>query len=154
MDSVLTTVDERLGGVVAPTEQSITLTARDADIPLTLRNRLDVPVTVLIELAADSRVEFRGEGGRITRELAPGDQEIRIPIHTRVPGDAPIDITVLTPDGVVALDQVEYTVRSTAISGIGVILSAGAAAFLLVWWARHWTPRPPGQGRSGHPRPG
>lgn len=139
VDSVLRTVDERLGGVVAPTEQSITLTARDADIPLTLRNRLDVPVTVLIEMSSDSRVEFRGEGDRITRQLEPGDQEIRIPIHTRVPGDAPIDITVLTPDGAVALDQVRYTVRSTAISGIGVVLSAGAATFLLIWWARHWT---------------
>lgn len=138
VDSVLTTVATRLAEVQAPPEQTITLTARDADIPLTLRNGLASPVTVLIELEADSRVEFRGEGSRITRLLAPGDQEVRIPIRTRVPGDAPIDITIRTPDGV-ELDRVEYTVRSTAISGIGIVLSAGAAGFLLLWWARHWT---------------
>lgn len=139
VDSVLTTLEARLGDVVAPPEQTITLTATDADIPLTLRNRLEVPVTVVISLASDSRVEFRGEGARIVRELVPGDQEIRIPIHTRVPGDAPIDITIRTPDDAIELDQVEYTVRSTAISGIGIVLSGGAAAFLLLWWARHWT---------------
>ncbi len=138
VDSVLTTVDARLAEVQAPPEQTITLTARDADIPLTLRNGLPSRVTVVIELEADSRVEFRGDGARITRELAPGDQEIRIPIRTRVPGDAPIDITIRTPDGV-ELDRVEYTVRSTAISGIGIVLSVGAAGFLLLWWGHHWT---------------
>ncbi len=140
VDTVLATLDTRLGQVQAPDEQTITLTANDADIPLTLRNDLDVPVQVLIELESDTQnVEFRGEGDRIVRTLEPGDQEIRIPIHTRVPGDSPIDITVRTPDGTVALDQVEYTVRSTVISNVGFVLSAGAAAFLLVWWARHWT---------------
>ncbi len=139
VETVLAALDDGLEQVEAPAEQTIRLTARDADIPLTLRNQLDVPVTVLIEMQSDSRVEFRGEGARILRQLQPGDQEIRIPIHTRVPGDAPIDITVRTPDGVVALDQVEYTVRSTAISGVGFVLSIGAAAFLLLWWARHWT---------------
>ena len=140
VDSVLGTLDGRLSAVQAPDEQTITLTNNDADIPLTLRNDLDVPVTVLIELESDTQnVEFRGEGDRIRRELQPGDQEIRIPIHTRVPGDSPIDITVRTPDGAVALDQVEYTVRSTVISNVGFVLSAGAAAVLLLWWARHWT---------------
>lgn len=140
VDSVLGTLDGRLSAVQAPAEQTITLTNNDAEIPLTLRNDLDVPVTVLIELESGTQnVEFRGEGDRLLRELQPGDQDIRIPIHTRVPGDSPIDITVRTPDGAVALDQVEYTVRSTVISNVGFVLSAAAAAVLLLWWARHWT---------------
>ena len=28
--------------------------------------------------------------------------------------------------------------QSTAVSGVGVVLSVGAALFLMVWWARHW----------------
>jgi hypothetical protein len=28
--------------------------------------------------------------------------------------------------------------RSTAVPGIGIALSALAALFLAVWWARHW----------------
>jgi hypothetical protein len=31
-----------------------------------------------------------------------------------------------------------YTVRSTAVSGVGLALSIGAGVFLTVWWARHW----------------
>ena len=31
-----------------------------------------------------------------------------------------------------------YTVRSTAVSGAGLVLSVGAGVFLIVWWARHW----------------
>jgi hypothetical protein len=138
VESVLTTVDRRLARIEAPTRQTITLTANDADIPLTLRNQLDVPVTVLIELDSDTRVEFR-DGARMIEVLQPGDEEIQIPVHTRVPGESPIDITVRTPDGTVLLDDVEYTVRSTAVSGIGIFLSVGAAGFLLLWWARHWT---------------
>jgi len=29
-------------------------------------------------------------------------------------------------------------VRSTAVSGVGLVLSIGAGLFLVVWWARHW----------------
>jgi hypothetical protein len=29
-------------------------------------------------------------------------------------------------------------VRSTAISGVGFLLSIGAGLFLAIWWARHW----------------
>ena len=71
-------------------------------------------------------------------ELEPGTTRIPIAIHTTIPGDSPVEITVLTPDGSVVLDEVEYTVRSTAISGIGVFLSVGAAVVLVVWWFRHW----------------
>jgi hypothetical protein len=30
------------------------------------------------------------------------------------------------------------TVRSTAVSGIGYVLTIGAAGFLVAWWFRHW----------------
>jgi hypothetical protein len=29
-------------------------------------------------------------------------------------------------------------VRSTFVSGVGVVLSFGAGLFLLLWWARNW----------------
>lgn len=144
VDSVVSTVDRRLADIEAPTRQTITLTSSDADIPLTLRNALDIPVQVLIDLEVDTRVEIRDgvaqpDGTvRIAATLEPGDEQIEIPVHTRVPGDSPLDITIRTPDGVVVLDEVRYTVRSTAVSGIGIVLSIGASGFLLLWWARHW----------------
>jgi hypothetical protein len=44
----------------------------------------------------------------------------------------------VSPDGERRLSTSRYTVRSTAVSGAGLVLSLGAGAFLVVWWARHW----------------
>jgi hypothetical protein len=35
------------------------------------------------------------------------------------------------------IGNTKFTVRSTATSGVGLLLSAGAALFLVLWWARH-----------------
>lgn len=135
--AVRTIVGRRFDTIEAPPRETITLTSSDGDIPLTLRNGLDEPVRVLIRLDADSRVDIRSPAEQVV-ELAPGTNRITIAVHTTIPGDSPIDVTVLTPDGAVVLDEVEYTVRSTAISGIGVVLSVGAALVLVLWWFRHW----------------
>lgn len=152
-DVVLATLDTHFAAIEAPARQTITLTARDGRLPLTLRNQLSVPATVAIELDAARRVDLP-DGPRMVVELQPGTNQIEIPVHTRVPGDAPIDITIRTTDGAVTLDEVRYTVRSTAVSGIGLILSIGAAAFLLLWWVRHWTQARRARHRSGHPSAG
>lgn len=137
LDAVLAAVTERLAAVEAPPRQTVTLTSDEGVIPLSLRNALDEPVTVLVELEADTRVDFP-DGATQEVTLAPGTTDVRIRVRARSPGDTPIDITLRTPDGSEQLDQVRYTVRSTAISGIGLVLSVGAAAFLLLWWFRHW----------------
>ncbi len=138
VDSVIAVTDERFSQVVAPDRQTYTLTSSDGDLPLTLLNEHDVPVQVLIELRSGSgNVEFR-DGDRRLVALQPGSNPLRIPVHARAPGDSSFDIVVRSPDGVVVLDQVRYTVRSTAVPGLGVVLSAGAAGFLVIWWARHW----------------
>jgi hypothetical protein len=152
-DVVLATLDTRFAAIEAPARQTITLTARDGRLPLTLRNQLDGPATVAIELDAARRVDLP-DGPRMVVELQPGTNQIEIPVHTRVPGDAPIDITIRTVDGAVTLDEVRYTVRSTAVSGIGLILSIGAAAFLLLWWARHWSRARRTRHRAAHPSAG
>ena len=51
---------------------------------------------------------------------------------------APLTITTRTPDGQVILTTTRYTVRSTAVSGVGIVLSVGAGLFLAAWWGRHW----------------
>ncbi|NLV55941.1 MAG: hypothetical protein GXY13_10060 [Acidimicrobiales bacterium] len=135
--SVSSVVDTRFAAIEAPPRETVTLTSSDGDLPLTLRNGLDEPVRVLVRVEADGRLDIRSGDEQVV-ELEPGTTRIPIAIHTTIPGDSPVEITVLTPDGSVVLDEVEYTVRSTAISGIGVFLSVGAAVVLVVWWFRHW----------------
>jgi hypothetical protein len=55
-----------------------------------------------------------------------------------VSGDTPVQVTVRSPDGNVVLATSRYTVRVTAVSGVGVVLTSGAALFLVIWWVRHW----------------
>ena len=71
-------------------------------------------------------------------ELAPGTTRLNLDVRTRASGAFPLDITITSPDDAIELDHTTFTIRSTAVSGVGVFLSAGAGLFLLVWWARHW----------------
>lgn len=147
VESVTATAEHRFGQVRAPDRQTVTLTSNDGEVPLTLVNEMDVPVQVVVELEADSRVDVAEP--RVTATLPAGSTTpLSIPVHTRAPGDTAIDVTVRTPDGAVLLGEVRYTIRSTAVPGIGLALSAGAVLFLLAWWVRHWL-RHRGSGTDG-----
>jgi hypothetical protein len=137
VERVLTRTEDSFQDVQAPEPLTVTLTSSDGDLPLTLLNDLDVPATVTVDVRASGRVEIR-DGWSPTQTLQPGRNQLEIPVHARAPGDSKVAVTVRTTDGEVTIDEVDYTVRSTAVPGIGVVLSAGAVIFLLVWWARHW----------------
>jgi hypothetical protein len=51
---------------------------------------------------------------------------------------SPVTIQVTSPDGGLLVTSSRVTVRSTAVSGIGYVLSVGAGLFLVIWWFRHW----------------
>ncbi|MET0902251.1 MAG: DUF6049 family protein [Acidimicrobiales bacterium] len=124
------------GGVTTPATFSLTLTAREGTIPLTIRNDSGVPVEVLIRLRSQ-KLEFP-DGDTIELELVEESTRIDIRVRSRATGAFPLLIDVRTPDGERSLSMSRYTVRSTAVSGAGLLLSVGAGVFLTVWWARHW----------------
>ena len=59
------------------------------------------------------------------------------PVEALTSGTFPVKVELESPDGTLHFAQAKITVRSTATSGVGLFLSAGAALFLAVWWARH-----------------
>lgn len=137
--------------VVAPT-QIITLTSRSGKIPLNLENRLQVPAEVRIVLTSP-KLDFP-EGQVITQTLAPATTtRLDLPVTTRASGAFPLNVEVRSQDGTLPVATTRYTVRSTAISGVGLVISIGAGLFLLVWWARHFrsTRRARRLVGSGHP---
>ncbi|QYG95294.1 hypothetical protein HC251_24585 [Iamia sp. SCSIO 61187] len=136
VEIVLSMTERRFRAVQAPASQVVTLTSSDGSVPLTVVNDLDEPATVTVEVRSNSRVEVRSFDAQ--QVLEPGPNRVSIPVHTRAPGDSSMEITIRSPDGEVILDEVDYTVRSTAVPGVGIVLSIGAVAFLIVWWARHW----------------
>jgi hypothetical protein len=122
--------------ITAPSTFRITLTSRSSEIPLNLTNNSGRPVNVRIELESE-QLEFP-DGDVMTETLQPGGTPIRIPVRTRASGAFPLVITVTSPDGSVVLERARFDIRSTAVSGVGLVLSIGAGLFLAIWWARHW----------------
>jgi hypothetical protein len=124
------------GAVTLPPEFRITLTARSSTIPVRLTNNLDSRVTVRVELESD-QLEFP-QGRFVTETLPPGTSSLDVPVRARTSGAFTMDVRVTSPDGALVLDRSTFDVRSTAISGVGLVLSVGAGLFLAVWWARNW----------------
>ena len=129
-------VRRRLSAVSTPPRDKVTLGARDARFPLIITSKLDEPIRVVIELQASDRLDFPDD--RIEKTLVPGRTVASIRVRTRASGDTPVRITVRSPDGGEILAESQYTIRSTAVSGVGILLTIGAAAFLALWWGRNW----------------
>lgn len=129
----------RVEGAVAAIhveQQAVTLTDRHGVLPVSVRNDLLEPISVRVRLESD-RLEFP-ESAEVVREIPPGVATVEIPVEARASGAFPVDVRVSSPDDVLILSEGRVTVRSTAVSGLGVVLAVVAALFLAVWWARHF----------------
>ena len=136
-DGVSGSIEGQLAGIVTPADQQVTLTDRSGDVPITIENRLDYPVDVEVVLSS-AKLEFP-EGNRRTVTLpAATPTQVDVPVEAKASGAFPVDVTVQSPDGALVLGTARYNVRSTAISGVGLLLSIGAGVFLLLWWGRHF----------------
>jgi hypothetical protein len=139
LDAVSAGVRSDLAKVEAPPRQTITFTARDGVVSLAVRNTSGHPVHVVLHLDGP-RLELPGHPDGLVPLTLSGEDEttrVEIDVRARASGDSPLDVSIATPDGRITLGRTRITVRSTALSGVGVVLSVGALVFLLVWWGRH-----------------
>jgi hypothetical protein len=143
-------VGQQLKRIQAPGGGSIRLTARGGQIPVTFRNDTGYPVHVVVTIRSD-KLEFPGArdtrptgdasrpANEITRklDLLRRNETARFAVQTRASGAFPLLVTLESPDGALVVSRSTLTVRSTAASGVGLLLSAAAGLFLLAWWGRH-----------------
>ena len=130
--------------MVLPDQFRITLTSRTSTIPVNITNNLNQPLKVRIEFDS-GQLEFL-DGDVVNRALPPGVTRLDVRVRALTSGAFPMGITVRSPDSSIELDQTTFDIRSTAVTGVGLVLSIGAGLFLAVWWARHWR----GSRRSRH----
>ena len=131
-------IDHQLSLVRVPASRSITLTAREGEIPVTVLNETGYAMHVQLRLSSD-QLRFPG-GARAAAQaldLTHRNTTARFRVQARTSGSFPIRIELVSPDGHLTVGTSRFVVRSTAASGVGVVLSLGAGCFLLVWWARH-----------------
>ncbi|MEZ5408388.1 MAG: hypothetical protein R2761_10200 [Acidimicrobiales bacterium] len=114
-----------------PTDQSVTLAARRASIPLTIENGTSGRRNVLLS--------FRSANVAVTEnnrliEVEPGTSSIDVEVEARALGESPLVVTVRTPDGRHVLSSTRFRVRSTAVPGLGLAISAAGLVGLAIWW--------------------
>jgi hypothetical protein len=128
-------LEAEMAGVAMPQNRSITLTAREGDIPVTVTSRLGYPLRVVARLSG-APFEFP-EGNEHTLELVRENTTSSFAVRAPSSGSFQIKVELLTPEGGLKMTESRFTVRSTAISGVGTALSIGALLFLVVWWGNH-----------------
>ena len=128
-------VRSQTSSVQVPSHRSITLTARTGEIPVTVLSRTGYPLKVEIRVASD-KLDFP-KGAVRSVDLTRRSTTERFSVRARTSGSFPLRVSLVSPDGELVLGTSRFTVRSTAASGVGVVLSVGAGTFLLVWWGRH-----------------
>lgn len=112
----------------------VTLATRAATLPVTIHNDQNLTMNVIVRTTSE-KLRFP-DGEELQLVLAPGLNELEIPVETVTSGDARILITVTSPDGRLDLANGSVNVRSTAISGLGLTVSLVSLAILLTWWLR------------------
>ena len=128
-------ITARTTGIDAPPQGAVTLTASEGSIPIVLENGLDEVMRVRLELTAE-KLEFP-DGAEQEVDLQPGTNRVEVRVRARASGAFPVDVGVTSPDGALALGDTRVQVRSTAVSGLGLLLAVAAGGFLALWWARN-----------------
>ena len=135
LSGVRSAIQGELNEIQMPTNRSITLTARRAQIPVTFQNRTGHPVKVVVRMQSD-KLDFPAGTAQVL-ELTRLNTTERFPVVTRTSGAFPIRITLESPDGRLEVGRARLTVRSTAASSVSLGISLGAVLFLALWWGRH-----------------
>lgn len=126
-------IDVAFGDVDLPGDQTVTLAAQRSVIPLAIHNGASGGRRVLLRFRSD-KVDVAANGTVV--ELVPGVNSVDLEIETRSLGVSPLEVQVFTPDGREELASSRFQVRSTAVPGLGLLLSGVAMGLLLAWWGR------------------
>ncbi|MBO0692158.1 MAG: hypothetical protein J2P58_04605, partial [Acidimicrobiaceae bacterium] len=134
-------------GISLPGSTSITLTARRGSLPLTiLTNPSSLHPRVQLRLSSDKLnfEPYSPAGGYCTRAtpsvetcqlaLTSSVTTVKVPVEARTSGVFTLNVSLYSPDGSLVFAANRDTVRSTAVSGVGVILILVAALGLGYWW--------------------
>ena len=120
-------------------DRSITLTSQQGTLPIDLTSSAPYPVSASLTVTSD-KLLFPNGATQWTKpdtiQVRPGTNIVEVPFTARTSGQFTVDVTIRTPSGGLVLSRGEISVRSTATSVVGVVLSLGALVVLAVWWFR------------------
>ena len=145
-DAAIATYERSLGAQLSliqlSTDRAITLTSRTGRIPITFLSSAPYSLIGDVTLSSD-KFEFPQGSTRSRFDINRSTNPLPMEVQARTSGDLPLEVTLTAPKtdvGAVPLviAHGQLTVRSTATSVVGVILTLLAIAVLLAWWVRTW----------------
>jgi hypothetical protein len=130
---VLDTVGNVYGGVTIPQTPAVTLTSEEGQIPVTVRNGSDT--SLLVRVVLEARFLEFPDGDVVDLVLEPNSaRTLLFQARTLTPGGTtPVTVTVEDPIGSMQLATGLVVVRTTAYSVAALVVTGGAALFLLGW---------------------
>jgi hypothetical protein len=159
--SVLDSAQRRtvLGAVARATEEvrhaaslppatTITLTATKGQIPLTILAAPNLHPHIQLHLRSQRLIfrPFTPREGKCTvlsdteevcqLTLTNQNTTLKVPVETRSSGVFPLDVSLEVPGTNRLLAKDRDTVRSTAVSGVAIIVIIAALLGLVLWWGR------------------
>jgi len=132
-------VDVQLDQISLAGDQTVTLTAQKGQIPITIAKSaaMPEPVTGTLTLTSDHLLFANGESRvSMPAPLLHATNNFYVNVQSRSAGEFKLTITYQAPSGGLVMTEGQVTVRSDAVSVVGVVLSAGAVVVLAAWWIR------------------
>ena len=139
MSSVTSTVEHVLGQI-RPRSGVLTLTERSGPVYLTVANDSVYPAQVVVRLVSASQLTFPHGNRRTITIAAHGSQFLSFAVQTKTTGRFPVSVQIFTRAGR-QIAETQMIVRSTAYNLVALVVTLGAALFLLAWWGRRFLPR-------------
>jgi len=120
-------------GVSIDAEQIFTLTAREGQIPVRVRNDTGLRLRVFVGLGS-TRLRTLGQNPRpMTLDEQPAP--VVFDVQAQTTGRFPVQVLIRTPDGAL-MSTGTLVVRSTAYSRLALLVAGLIVALLLILWTR------------------
>jgi len=114
-----------------------TLTAATGKLPITIQQDANVgPIDVVIHLDSGDLVVLSGRSNSVTQLQSDATTLSSVQVQVVGSSQSTLDVDVLSPTGDQVLLSGQFTVRSTAISGVAIAISVLSLVILGAWWLR------------------
>lgn len=139
-DQVSAATDAVFEAVLPDVEQEFLLTSSEGSIPLRMGDPGPNPLTVAVVLRSAS-FEFP-QGAEQTVELEGPNQIVQFDVVSKASGPQTIKVKIRAPSGRDLGEDQNLTVRTTAVNGVALWTTIGAAVVLVLLWSRRLVRRP------------
>ena len=139
-DAAADWIEHRLSGVKVSAPKAVTLSSGSGTFAAILRNRLDHPVTVSLQVSTDTGLEVKQPGSFDL--AAKGRRTVVLDADVRSVGVHYVELSVTDQDGAPLGSTARVPVRSTQYGKvIWVITGAGLGLLLLAWVRQRTRPK-------------